>query len=86
MTRETADGMDAVQGGIRRLGPGATTGVTKTGDVIDGATIDIGTPTGGYGTIDGRMTTGALGGARTGGDIDETIEIDLSVVLKFGLA
>ena len=86
MTRETAVGTDVAHDGIRRHGPGATTGVTTTGDVIAGATIDFATLVGGHVTIGGETTTGTIGGATTAGDIDETIAIDLCAVLKFGIA
>jgi len=81
MTRGMAVGMGEAHDGNLRDGPGAITGVTTTGDVIAGATIDIVTRVGGYATTGGRTTTGAIGGA-----IDATVGIDLCDVLKFGIA
>ena len=86
MTRGMAVGMDEAHDGILRYGPGATTDVTTTGDVIAGATIDFVTRVGGYVTIGGKTTTGAIAGATTGCAIDETVAIDLCGVLKFGIA
>ena len=85
MTRGMGVGMDEVHDGILRSGPGATTDVTMTGDVIAGAMIDFVTRVGGYGTTGGRATTGAIGEATTGGDIDERVAMDLCGVLKFGI-
>ena len=86
MTRGMAVGTGEGHDGILRDGPGVTTGVTTTGDVIAGATIDFVTRVGGYATIGGTITTAVIGGPTTGGDTDETIAIDLCGVLKFGIA
>ena len=86
MTRGMGVGMDKAHDAILRYGPGGTTGVTRTGDVIAGATTELVTRVGGYGTIRGRTTTGLIAGATTGGDIEETVAIDLCGVLKFGIA
>ena len=86
MTRGMAVGMGGAHDGILRYGPGATTDVTTTGDVIAGATIDFETRVGGHATIDGGTTTGAIGGPTTGGAIDETVAINLCGVPKFGIA
>ena len=86
MTRGMAVGTAEAHAGILRDGPGATTGVTTTGDVIAGATIDIVTRVGGYATTVGRTMTGATGGATTGGVIDLIVAIDLCGVLRFGIA
>ncbi len=79
-------GMDEAHDGILRDGPGATTGVTMTGDVIAGATTDFVKRVGGYATIGGTITTGVIGGPTTGGVIDETAAIDLCGVLTIGIA
>jgi len=86
MTRGMAVGTGAAHAGILRYRPGATTDETSTGDAIGGATIDFVTRDGGYATIGGRTTTGAIGGPRTGGAIDETVAIDLCGVIKIGIA
>ena len=86
MTRGMAVGTAEVHAGILRDGPGATTDVTTTGDVIAGATIDSVTRVGGYATTGGRTMTGGTDGTITGGATDVTVVIDLCGVLKFGIA
>src|SRR5688572_6267630 len=86
MTPAMAVGMEEAHDAILRDGPGATTEVTTTGGAIAGATIDFVTRVGGYATTGGTITTGVIGGPTTGGDIDETVAIDLCGVLKFGIA
>ena len=83
--RGMAVGMGEAHDGTLRDGP-VTTDETLTGDVIAGATIDFVTRVGGRATIGGRTTTGATGGPRTGGAIDETVAIDLCGVIKIGTA
>ena len=82
MTRGMAVGMGEAHDGILRDGPGVTTGVTTSGDVIAGETIETATHVGGRATT----TTGATGGTTTGGEIDALLAIDLCGVLKFGIA